>query len=61
MEKYEVIGTLGEGSFGRVYRAKQLATQTHVALKVISKVSEGQGAFAGLTADICSGGARPRS
>lgn len=39
MDKYEVIGTLGEGSFGRVYKAKQLSTQTFVALKVISKVN----------------------
>lgn len=38
MDKYEVIGTLGEGSFGRVYKAKQLSTGILVALKVISKV-----------------------
>ncbi|KAF5307943.1 hypothetical protein FQR65_LT06510 [Abscondita terminalis] len=37
MEKYEVIGLLGEGSFGRVYKAKQIATSTIVALKVITK------------------------
>ncbi|XP_066151858.1 serine/threonine-protein kinase fused isoform X1 [Euwallacea fornicatus] len=37
MDKYDVIGTLGEGSFGRVYKAKQLSTQSFVALKVISK------------------------
>ncbi|KAJ8932532.1 hypothetical protein NQ318_000649 [Aromia moschata] len=37
MEKYEVIGTLGEGSFGRVYKAKQISDGTFVALKVISK------------------------
>ncbi|CAG9768721.1 unnamed protein product [Ceutorhynchus assimilis] len=37
MDKYEVIGTLGEGSFGRVYKAKQLSTGNFVALKVISK------------------------
>ncbi|CAH1101326.1 unnamed protein product [Psylliodes chrysocephalus] len=37
MDKYEVIGTLGEGSFGRVYKAKQLSTGILVALKVISK------------------------
>ncbi|XP_023021946.2 STKc_STK36 domain-containing protein fused [Leptinotarsa decemlineata] len=37
MDKYEVIRTLGEGSFGRVYKAKQLSDDTFVALKVISK------------------------
>ncbi|XP_057667602.1 serine/threonine-protein kinase fused isoform X1 [Diorhabda carinulata] len=37
MEKYEVIGTLGEGSFGRVYKAKQRSSGSFVALKVISK------------------------
>ncbi|CAG9863595.1 unnamed protein product [Phyllotreta striolata] len=37
MDKYEVIGTLGEGSFGRVYKAKQLSSGEFVALKVISK------------------------
>nr|CAH7763638.1 unnamed protein product [Callosobruchus chinensis] len=37
MEKYEVIGTLGEGSFGRVYKAKQICNGCFVALKVISK------------------------
>ncbi|XP_076251775.1 STKc_STK36 domain-containing protein fused isoform X2 [Rhynchophorus ferrugineus] len=37
MDKYEVIGTLGEGSFGRVYKAKQLSNGSSVALKVISK------------------------
>lgn len=38
MDKYEVIGTLGEGSFGRVYKAKQVTDGNFVALKVISKV-----------------------
>lgn len=37
MEKYEVIGSLGEGSFGRVYKVKQLSNGEIVALKVISK------------------------
>lgn len=39
MDKYEVIGPLGEGSFGRVYKAKQLSNSEVVALKVIGKVS----------------------
>ncbi|KAL3269712.1 hypothetical protein HHI36_008772 [Cryptolaemus montrouzieri] len=37
MDKYEVIGSLGEGSFGRVYKAKQISNGQIVALKVISK------------------------
>lgn len=39
MDNYEVIGLLGEGSFGRVYKAKQISNSKFVALKVISKVS----------------------
>lgn len=38
MDQYEVIGSLGEGSFGRVYKAKHLTNGQIVALKVISKV-----------------------
>lgn len=37
MEQYEVLGSLGEGSFGRVYKAKHLTGGQIVALKVISK------------------------
>lgn len=39
MDKYKVIGLLGEGSFGRVYKAKKNLDGKFVALKVISKVS----------------------
>lgn len=39
MDNYEVVGLLGEGSFGRVYKAKQISDSKFVALKVISKVS----------------------
>lgn len=38
MDRYEVIRLVGEGSFGRVYQAKQKENQRTVALKVISKV-----------------------
>lgn len=37
MDKYSVLETLGEGSFGRVYKAKQTTDGSFVALKVISK------------------------
>lgn len=39
MDKYEVEGLLGEGSFGRVYKAKQTSDMKFVALKIISKVN----------------------
>lgn len=38
MENYEVMRLVGEGSFGRVFQAKQKADSRIVALKVISKV-----------------------
>ena len=34
-EGYEVLGILGEGGMGRVYRARHLATKTERALKVL--------------------------
>ncbi|KAK9747216.1 Protein kinase domain [Popillia japonica] len=37
MDKYKVIGLLGEGSFGRVYKAKKNSDGNFVAFKVISK------------------------
>ncbi|RZC42531.1 serine/threonine-protein kinase fused-like [Asbolus verrucosus] len=37
MDKYEVIKLLGEGSFGRVYKAKMVSDSSFVALKVICK------------------------
>lgn len=39
MEKYEVVSVIGEGSFGRVYKAKVLNSDKFVALKLIVKVS----------------------
>ncbi|XP_059487981.1 serine/threonine-protein kinase 36 [Neocloeon triangulifer] len=38
MEKYEVLSIAGEGSFGRVYKAKRRDTQEVVAFKVIPKI-----------------------
>lgn len=38
MESYVVISFVGEGSFGRVFKAKHKETDAIVALKVIRKV-----------------------
>jgi len=34
-ERYEIVGELGAGSFGRVYRARQLSTGQDVAVKIL--------------------------
>lgn len=39
MEAYEHFSKIGEGSFGKVYKAKRKNTDETVAIKVISKVS----------------------
>ena len=38
MERYTIQCLVGEGSFGRVYKAIDLEKQTTVALKIIGKV-----------------------
>lgn len=40
MEKYCELIRIGEGSFGRVYKATEVATKKTVALKVITKVGD---------------------
>ncbi len=37
IEGYEILGWLGEGGMGTVWRARQLSTQRTVALKVMSR------------------------
>jgi serine/threonine protein kinase len=38
MEKYDVIKQIGEGSFGKVFRAKRIQDGNFVALKFVPKV-----------------------
>lgn len=38
MDKYDVLGLIGEGSFGRVFRARSKINDDIVAFKVIRKV-----------------------
>ncbi|BES97430.1 Protein tyrosine kinase [Nesidiocoris tenuis] len=42
MEKYQVINAIGEGSFGRVFKAKRKVDHTIVAIKLISKYGRSQ-------------------
>lgn len=38
MDKYAISNLVGEGSFGKVYKAIDKQSKTTVALKIISKV-----------------------
>lgn len=38
MDKYEILGTIGNGSFGVVHKAKETSTENIVALKIVDKV-----------------------
>jgi len=38
MEEYEILEKIGEGSFGRVYKARHRHLRSFVALKFIPKV-----------------------
>ena len=42
MENYHVIGMIGEGSFGRVYKARRKYTGHIVALKFITKTGKSE-------------------
>ena len=49
-DRYEILGELGSGSFGRVYHARQLSTGQSVAIKLLS-VREGTESSTGREAD----------
>lgn len=38
MDRYEVVSTLGEGTFGKVAKAKDMTTNNYVALKIIKNI-----------------------
>lgn len=39
LDKYELIQLIGSGSYGKVYRAREKATNRNIAVKLINKVS----------------------
>lgn len=39
LEKYDLIEMIGNGSYGKVFRAKEKATGKSIAVKLIKKVS----------------------
>lgn len=38
IENYKILNLIGEGSFGKVYRAQDKTAETIVALKILTKV-----------------------
>jgi serine/threonine protein kinase len=49
-DRYEILGELGSGSFGRVYQARQLTTGQSVAIKLLS-LREGTASSTGREAE----------
>lgn len=41
LDRYEILGKIGEGGFGRVFRARQLSTRQDVAVKLMRAGLEG--------------------
>lgn len=46
MERYEKLGKIGEGTYGVVYKAREIATGRMIALKKIRLEQEDEGLFA---------------
>lgn len=40
IENYKILNLIGEGSFGKVYRAQDKTAETIVALKILTKVNK---------------------
>jgi hypothetical protein len=57
-DRYEILGELGSGSFGRVYQARQLSTGQSVAIKVQARA---RGRRSPPAARPSASGARPGS
>lgn len=45
MERYEKLGKIGEGTYGVVYKARELGTGRMIALKKIRLEQEDEGEF----------------
>ena len=52
MENYHIIGMIGEGSFGRVYKARRKYTGHIVALKFITKSGKSENDLKNLRREI---------
>ncbi|XP_039292026.1 serine/threonine-protein kinase fused [Nilaparvata lugens] len=51
MDKYELVGMVGEGSFGRVYKGRIIETDEIIALKIISKCGRSMKELASLRSE----------
>jgi serine/threonine protein kinase len=40
MENYNILHLIGQGSFGKVFKASEISTQNVVALKILVKVNK---------------------
>lgn len=55
MDGYRIGGLLGQGGFASVYRAVELSTQRHVALKLIDKqLMKASGSVERVRNEVCN-------